>query len=377
MKHRILCILLAGAMSASMLAGCSKTEETKKKTKKVKKTSAQTEESEEDPSEDPENSLPSDPSDPGHSGKNGIGSVTDLPADRVILTYEYNNYAWGYSSYTIAILADGRIYGFDNHTVVDTYGAAYDYEDAMRFRIDCVEQARPAGTVDEEWLQKIYETCEQVDPDAPVTYEDTMCDYGQEAIYYWNEKGERIRLYEYGDRTYTIDDPYAQKAEKLWEELDTHLTVDPDYEELKVYTNLEILMKTYNCGYVDLPQGSSGKYFFTNYEEFQKAAEEWHLDLSAIEEDLFPDENRKELPVFVQFDLFSTTGHYREYDALMIENGVFYLLPAETCHDPDSNDMVGQAMDGYVTIFLYSRDFDATQKNVPAIGGQTWEKYEG
>ncbi|MBR5973615.1 MAG: hypothetical protein IK020_00360 [Clostridiales bacterium] len=373
MKHRILCILLASAMAASMMAGCSKSEETKKKTKKVKKTTAQMEESEEDPSVDPGNGLPEDPSDPSRSG---YGSVSDLPADRVLFTFERSNCAWGYSSYTIAIMADGRVYIFDNHQVVNTHGEPYDFVSSLRFRLDCYKQVEPAGSVDEEWLQRMYELGSQVDPDAPFTQESAMCDYGQEALYYWDEKGDRVRLFEVGDWTYTIDDAYAQKSEMMWEEIDKHVTVNPDYQDLNIYTNMEMPMETYHCGYVDLPDGSSGKYFFENYEEFRKVAEEWHLDMQTIEEDLFANEYLQARPVFVQFDLFSTMGYTREYDALVIDNGTLYLMPSDTCTDPDSGDTVGQAMDGYVTIFLYSGELDITNPSVPGIGGQNWEKYQ-
>ncbi|MBO4687618.1 MAG: hypothetical protein J5636_03825 [Clostridiales bacterium] len=374
MKHRILCILLASAMSASILAGCSKTEETKKKTKKVKKTTEQTEESEEDPSENPGNGLPEDPSDPGRAG---YDSVSDLPSDRVLFTFERMNMAWGYSSYTIAVMADGRIYIFDNHQVVNTHGEPYDFESALRFRLDCYKQVEPAGTVDQEWLQRMYEVASQVDPDAPVTAENVMDDYGQEALYYWDENGERVRLFETGDMTYTIDDPYARQSEMMWEEIDTHVTIDSDYQSLTIYTNQEMAMETYHCGYVDLPAGSTGKYFFLNFEEFKKAAEVWRLDIDAIEGDLVANDYMQSVPVFVQFDLFSTMGYTREYDALVIDGDMLYLMPSDTCTDPGSGDTVGQAMDGFVTIFLYTGELDVSQQSVPGIAGLDWEKYQG
>ena len=93
--------------------------------------------------------------------------------------------------------------------------------------------------------------------------------------------------------------------------------------------------------------------------------------------DLTDDDFYLSLPVFVQFDLFSTMGHDRSYDGLIIEDDVYYFRPSDDCSDPDPDDMVPEALDGFVTIAIYPSDnLDPELAGLKTIDGTEWEKYE-
>ncbi len=129
------------------------------------------------------------------------------------------------------------------------------------------------------------------------------------------------------------------------------------------------------ASYIELPDGHCGKYVFENFEAFEPVAEKWNLDLEKMKEDLFFDDWYNEFPIFVQIDQFSSGGHFREYDAFVNEEGTYYFLPSPNCYDPAPGDAVTTAMEGYITICIYTGDLVVPSEGFPAPGGETWEKY--
>ena len=63
------------------------------------------------------------------------------------------------------------------------------------------------------------EISEAIDPDASFSEKHARSDYGQKAVYYWTEDGNRIRCCERGDIDYILDDPDSELFEQMWDEI--------------------------------------------------------------------------------------------------------------------------------------------------------------
>ena len=73
--------------------------------------------------------------------------------------------------------------------------------------------------VEDDYLSKLLLLAEAIDPDASFSEKHARSDYGQKAVYYWTEDGNRIRCCERGDIDYILDDPDSELFEQMWDEI--------------------------------------------------------------------------------------------------------------------------------------------------------------
>ena len=330
-------------MMTGMLCGCKNQEETKKNSKKrTTKTTTETEYT--DPS-DESDLEPGNGTEPDASTDQDTG---ELSPDRIVFTYARVNYAWGQMNNVFAVMGDGRVYAWSNLPTTWSVSNGLDNQGMMLEIAEYISKIPPMATMDMDYLLKLYVAASKVDPNAEVDKKHMMCDYGQEILTYWDEDKKPFEVINNGDVKYTIDDPNIATIEDLWETFADHLESKESFDYISFHTKKTTPMTTWNCGYVDLPDGEMN-YVFPNYKAFLKKAEEWHLDVPDMG---IGDENILNWPVFVKFDLFSTMGHTRDYDAVVREEEKVFLIASDSCTDPDPDQVVGQAMDGYVTVVL-------------------------
>ena len=201
-----------------------------------------------------------------------------------------------------------------------------------------------------------------------------MYDYGQKTLYYWAEDGSKVICKSEGDNNYIIDDPNISQVETLWTTVLMKMHAGTDYQKMSVYGSSDLPMTTIQCGYFELPEGSSGNYIFKNYDDLKTFAEKNGIRLTGM--DLFEKEENRGKPLFVQFDLFNTLGHERSYDAAVIKDGTFYFLPSENCKDPSAGDAVVQALDGFMTVCAFGDQNNLSKNQYKTLGGELWEVYD-
>ena len=383
MKKEVISIVMAGILAVGA-CGCKKSEE-KDRAGSGKLPSAESQEMEE-ASGDKGNEgvsvdLPSgdeDTDDATAPGKENTDATTDkaeLPADRLVFTYEQSNHAWGSQQVTYLFFGDGRIYLCSNDAFAYAFGGPITtMSDELQAKIDLLLRLEPAATVDPKAVYDLYYFADQVDPNANVEKEHVMYDYGQKTLYYWAEDGSKVICKSEGDNNYIIDDPNISQVETLWTTVLMKMKAGTDYQKMSVYGSSDLPMTTIQCGYFELPEGSSGNYIFKNYDDLKTFAEKNGIRLTGM--DLFEKEENREKPLFVQFDLFNTLGHERSYDAAVIKDGTFYFLPSEKCKDPSVGDAVGQALDGFMTVCAFGDQNNLSKNQYKTLGGELWEVYD-
>ena len=331
-------------MMTGILSGCKKSEETKKKSPKERATTTT----------ESECTDPSDETDVGQGTSTEPDATADqktveLSPDRIVFTYSRVNYAWTAHNDVLAVMGDGRIYTWSNLPTDWSVKNNLDNDGMILENIEKISKLPAVATMDMDYLQMLYVAASKVDPNATVEKKHMMDDYGQGVLTYWDEEKKPFQVINKGDVDYIIDDPNIATIEELFESFASHIEVKQEWEYFSFYTEKTAPMTTWNCGYVDLPDGEKN-YVFPNYETFLKKAEEWHLDVPDL--GIGDDQTILNWPVFVKFDLFSTMGHTRDYEAIVREEEKVFLLAADSCSDPDPDQMVGEALDGYVSVAL-------------------------
>ena len=362
MKRRGISILLAAVLLLEISGGCRMKEEKKETTEKAVESTTSAEMAEEKTSDNDMN-----PTEETSEKDRKI----ELDPDAIIFTFEHTNMAWGFQSSVSIILGDGRVY-----SVTDYWNVKNDKVETINSIKEHVVQTEPVSTLDMEYLLDLYYAASKFDPNCTFTKESAAKDMGSYALNFWKEDGTIVTCMQYGDWKYVYDDPNAAIISKLWDEVDHHLTIGKSYQNFSMRVDAS-RMATLHCGYVSLPDGSSGKFIFENYAEFEKAAKAWKLDLSQVVIWDGENEKLKDYPIFVQFDLFDTLGHERDYDAFLIADDTYRFLRSGNCKDPAPNESVAEAMDGFVSIYLYTTKIDWDKDVLQTEDGGTWEKYAG
>ena len=369
LSFKVISILMTLAVSASMACACNKSEETKKRKSRNKK--------ETEPVVTCDGGTQTTPTTTVDGGSESTPDVTGFSGDykedpeKVLFTYEHTNYAWGYHSSLILVMGDGKVYSLSDNLL-----SSYDPSDnsgQLEEKLDIITRFEPFCTLNADYLRELVEAASRVDPDSTYTEEFMMDDYGQAILYYWNENNEKVMCSNDGDVRYHFDDPDCGLVEDLWNRRDDNAIANPSFAHtaLYLYTAYDLPLETVHCGYVELPQGDCGRYVFENYEVFSKFCEENHIDMAAFT--AFDDDSFRQFPILVQFDLFSTMGHERSYDALVIEDNAYYFLPSENCTDPDPDSSVDEAMDGFVTVCIFPDLGDRLADEILAKDGEKWE----
>ena len=140
--------------------------------------------------------------------------VKELPEDEILIICGYQNYAWGSQSRMTFVMSDGNVYSseeyFDGYCSYDSKGLSIE-DRALLLQ----KYTDPVGFFDKTKLLKIYQNMINIDPDAEFVYEDEYaCDAGT-GYTDVNVNGKWIKISESGDRTGSLKDRYAKKADTL------------------------------------------------------------------------------------------------------------------------------------------------------------------
>lgn len=352
-------------MMTGILGGCKRAEETKQLKKSTK-----------NPTEI-ENTDPSDEKGSGNSSDGTTGKdpkddtdIGKLDPDRIVFTYARTNSAWVPTNNVFVVMGDGRIYAWSNLPTTWSVKNGLDNDGMILEITDKIRKLPVMAQMDMNYLQELYIAASKVDPNASVEKKHMKSDFGQQILTYWDEEQKPFVVLNRGDTDFIIDDPNIATIEDLWENFTNHVEEKVQFDTFGFYTKKTTPMTTWNCGYVELPDEET-YCVFPNYETFLKKAEEWHLDVPDM--GIGDDPTMLEWPVFVKFDIFSTMGHTRDYDAIVREDEKVFLLMADSCKDPDPDQMVGEAMDGYVTVALFPMGPDQDLSGLVTEGGVPWK----
>ena len=173
-----------------------------------------------DDGKDDGNGLDSGKKDGKETGKDGkeanINDFKDvtLPEDSILLIYFRSNYAWGKHESGKFVDSKGDVYSFCFSS--DDYCLAAAHELSFLEKLDIVRTYdKPVSNIDEDMLKTIYGLGSRIDKNAGYEEEFTMCDYGQDSIYFVPEgSDEPLKIYSYGDVTLTPKDKNAYALEK-------------------------------------------------------------------------------------------------------------------------------------------------------------------
>ena len=131
-----------------------------------------------------------------------------------------SNYAWGFSLHGSCIDTAGNVYSFDfsstNFKLERKNSTSF--EQLVLDYINKVGVEVKGKTMDTNKLREALSYASKVDPDAEITEEHKMCDYGQNTIYAVVD-GKPIMLQSKGDVDKTVHDDNAQKAIEFYESL--------------------------------------------------------------------------------------------------------------------------------------------------------------
>jgi len=156
----------------------------------------------------------------------GDAAVVSVPSiegrGRVLFTEEYNNFAWGQQTHIMAIFEDGSVFLIGDGFYKETGKLGedgYDYLSVLLSNLEGLEKDAADVKVKDDYLSKLLLLAEAIDPDASFSEKHARSDYGQKAVYYWTEDGNRIRCCERGDIDYILDDPDSELFEQMWDEI--------------------------------------------------------------------------------------------------------------------------------------------------------------
>lgn len=298
------------------------------------------------------------------AGSSSVSSDTErekavsnpMDPDRVFLTSEFHNYAWGAQETYQIVLGDGRMYNIDG-VILPVDGSK---EKGLKRKVEILKTMEPFAVIDADYLQLLYENASRIDPEAKCETKPRARDAGQRGLFYWAEDGTKIRCFETGDTEYIIDDSYATNTSKLWEEIRFHMNKGAGSSDLKIL-NEPNAPETIHCGYINLEEGDSGKYLFESYGAFDIQAAKWGVELSQFEWlKTIPDDDLAKKWFFVQLDIVPSSGYQRDYDAFVIDGKVHSFHPSKDWKDPDPGSVVLTMMDGFMTIYIISRPKDVS-----------------
>lgn len=245
LRSKAASILTAAALIASMAASCSQKEDPKDSVTSGSSQVAEaasdseteeiilenelsetqiwvSENTEETDNAEPTDAVFEDPAkeDPEEADVVSVPSIEGR--GRVLFTEEYNNFAWGQQTHIMAIFEDGSVFligdGFYKQT--GKLGEdGYDYLSVLLSNLEGLEKDGTNVKVEDDYLSKLLLLAEAIDPDASFSEKHARSDYGQKAVYYWTEDGNRIRCCERGDIDYILDDPDSELFEQMWDEI--------------------------------------------------------------------------------------------------------------------------------------------------------------
>ena len=238
-------ILTAAALIASMAASCSQKEDPKNSVTSGSSQVAEaasdseteeiilenelsetqiwvSENTEETDNAEPTDAVSEDPAkeDPEEAAVVSVPSIEGR--GRVLFTEEYNNFAWGKQTHIMAIFEDGSVFWIGDGFYKQTGKLGedgYDYLSVLLSNLESLEKDGTNVKVEDDYLSKLLLLAEAIDPDASFSEKHARSDYGQEAVYYWTEDGNRIRCCERGDIDYILDDPDSELFEQMWDEI--------------------------------------------------------------------------------------------------------------------------------------------------------------
>ena len=290
-----------------------------------------------------------------------------LPEDSIILISERSNYAWGYYCSGIFIDSKGDVYSYD-FSSLSCYRANHDTMSLLE-KLEIVRKYdKPVATLDEETVRNIYSLGIKIDPNAGYEEEFTMCDYGQDTVYFVKEGSkEPLVVYTYGDTTRTPKDKNALELNGYFIKLDfskakKNLTQEDNtviaFDDIVYIANLHDSGGDYNFIESKCKDGKGGYYkaVATNKQavlDFVKNLQFGEDEINDFFDEIYEGIQDKML-YFIELHVEGQLGPDRNMCGMMIKDGRFSMLPvpAEIRNDGPGCD----ALDYYCNIIAYPAD---------------------
>lgn len=140
-------------------------------------------------------------------------------SDSIAFIDIYSNYAWVPTVKGTYVTKKGEVRSFDFSSSTGAFRGSYE-AGLLALICDNYKNSKPTNTeiLDTAKIKSALDYAAKVDPDAKVTVEHKMCDYGQNTLYaVVNNK--LVMLYSKGDNDRTVEDINAVKAIAAYKEL--------------------------------------------------------------------------------------------------------------------------------------------------------------
>ena len=261
----------------------------------------------------------------------------EVPADEILLVNQYKNFAWGYQDSGYFIDTNGNVYGFSFSEISNSIGIGELHEHLMLIR----DNVEPKANIGMNAVRKLYTLGEGIDPEAEMDRQHMAYDAGQRTLYYYDaDTGEMVKCISQGDYDELPKDPKAREL-AAYVERNIGLSMN-GIETASVYTDTDVAMKSFHCGYMD---GMEGKYCFWS-EELLAFAARTGLECEQILDGA--DEYELQNCIYLlEIRNVNSAGYDLKAGAILCQNGTAEFLLSPDSVTPQPGDMVGQMMDGF------------------------------
>ena len=149
----------------------------------------------------------------GYYDDEGEKITEELPEDEVIAIRGFYNYAWGYTNYMRFIMSDGKVYSSNIDSKIGVYDHSGEITDEQKGYL-LEKYTEPDGEISMKDLHKLYHYMLKIDTGAEIIRDYGMLDAGIEYTIVYID-GEPVMTYEFGQRTWDLDDSCAVKVNDL------------------------------------------------------------------------------------------------------------------------------------------------------------------
>lgn len=361
--YRSLGLLLGLSISTCLLSGCSDTDPDKGTATVTVRitTEKKTESGTEQPTEQPTEGKPGG----GTSGQSKLGTT------EIILVSGYSNGAWTYQDHGTFVNGLGQVYTYNFDMPYWPGAEAMNSYERMELLSKSI---MPAGEMDMDVLNEIYEYGMKIDPKSKMEVEQEMCDYGENSIVFHNpETDEWITCYEQGDNTGYRDDRYARKLADLWMDKEQTAVKITDTIPDRLLVPGDVPMGSIHSGQIELEDRQKKFYMTESMDALRKFAREKGFDVEKFLSGL-KDSEKENVVIFLQINNVVNTGVDFNTDGILFGNGSLRFLEASTNVYEEDGQVDPDRLDGYVYIAVIPNEvFDREGPyGLNALNGETW-----
>ena len=232
-------------------------------------------------------------SDPTEVTENDIN--VDIPEDQLEFMSIYSNMAWDFQYDGMMIQGNGDVYLFNTPFMMSGDDPKV-VADALRENFEKYRNyAKPAGTVDIDFLKEVYSEAVNIDPNAELIEEHQGYDMGQRTLYFVDKDYNKIEINSSGDYDETPVDASAKKTAKLLKGLASHT----EYTDKEPYS----VSKDPTCVALEKMPDINGKYLrIDNYKDLKAALREWGATIPGSIRDIMINSDTNDICAYIRIE---------------------------------------------------------------------------